>query len=62
MAKTQPDQAKVKLVGQCGLTTYDLYNVILFSRHFNYLFSLCWRGERITKIPRPEYDVAYAGK
>jgi len=34
----------------------------LFSRHFKYFFSLCWRGERLTKIPRPEYDVAYAGK
>jgi len=36
--------------------------LILFSRHFKYLFSLCWRGERLAKIPRPEYDVAYAGK
>jgi len=48
-------------VGRCGLTTDKLYGLILFSRHFKYLFSLCWRGERLTEIPRPKYDAATAG-
>jgi len=62
MAKTQPDRIAINLVGQCGLTTDELYGLILFSRHFKYLFSLCWRGERFTKISRPKHDVAYTGK
>jgi len=61
-ARSYCDQATAKLVGQCGLTTDEHYELLLFSRHFRYLFSLCWRGERLVKIPRPEYDVAYAGK
>jgi len=61
-ARSYCDQAIAELVGQCGLTTGELYGLKLFSRHFIYLFSLCWRGERLTKIPRPKYYVAYAGK
>jgi len=56
------DQAIAKFVGQCGLMTDELNGLILISRHFKDLFSLCWRGERLTKIPRPEYDKVYAGK
>jgi len=59
---TGNDQATAKLVGHCGLTSNELYGLILFSRPFKYICSLCWTGERLTKIPRPEYDVAYAGK
>jgi len=61
-ARSNCDQATAKLVGQCGVTTDELYEQILFSRHFKYLFSLCGSGESLTMIPRPEYDVAYAGK
>jgi len=61
-ARSYCDQATAKLVRQCGLMTDELDDYYYFSRHFYYLFSLCWRGERLTKIPRPEYDVAYAGK
>jgi len=46
-ARSNCDQATVELVDA-------LYAVILFSRHFKYLFSFCWRRERLTKIRQPK--------
>jgi len=38
-ARSHFDQATAKLVGQRGLTTDELYVLMLFIRHFKYLFS-----------------------
>jgi len=65
MAKTQPDRIAIKrklsLLGSVDWWLTNFMTNIIFQALF-YLFSLCWRGGRLTKIPRPEYDVAYAGK
>jgi len=72
MAKTQPDRIAIKrqlcLLGSVDwwltnfMTDIIFQALLLLLLNYYYLFSLCWRGERLTKIPRPEYDVAYAGK
>jgi len=56
-ARSYCDQGIAKLVGQCGLMTDELYAIILFFRHSKYLFSLCWTGERLSRISRPKCDV-----
>jgi len=40
-ARSYCNQATAKFVGQCELTTDELYTIILYSRHSKYLFSLC---------------------
>jgi len=54
MAKTQPDRIAIKrqlsLWGSVDWRLTNFNELMLFSRHFKYLLSLCWRGK--TRIRR----------
>jgi len=56
MSETQPDRIAIKQqLSLLGCVDWWTLRVNIIFRHFKYLFSVCWRGEMLTKIPLPEH-------